>query len=137
MLALVGLCIAAVLASAAEGQRRSAGDAAVTYPPALPGGRDVVTDTSEDFLRPPATLTPGVAVAKVAPTVDFLFYPGQTYPGKPWSAWGDSLATAGKYYASIGDHLAPSGNAFVYEYDPGKKTLRLLVDVKKVLQLPE
>jgi hypothetical protein len=50
---------------------------------------------------------------RAAPTVDFLYFPGQAYPGHPWSDWGDSLAVAGKYYASIGDHLAPKGNAFV------------------------
>ena len=33
----------------------------------------------------------------------------------------DSLVAGGKYYASIGDHLAPEGNAFVYEYDPDKR----------------
>jgi hypothetical protein len=46
---------------------------------------------------------------------------------------GDSLAVNGKYYASIGDHLAPRGNAFVYEYDPEKKQFRLLADVRKIL----
>src|SRR5262249_21395177 len=109
----------------------------VTFPPTLPGGKAVVTDTSPDFLKPPGTLKPGVAVAKTPPTIDFLYFPGQTYPGKPWSAWGDSLAAGGKYYASVGDHLAPEGNAFVYEHDPGAKTLRRLVAVRKLLNLPE
>jgi len=107
------------------------------YPPTLPDGKHVATDSSPDFLKPGPTLREGVAVAKTAPTVDFLYYPGQTYVGKPWSNWGDSLAVGGKYYASIGDHLAPDGNAFVYEYDPEKKTFRLLADVRKVLNLPE
>jgi hypothetical protein len=111
--------------------------AAVTFPPALPGGKEVVTDTADAFLKPAATLRSGVAVARTPPTVDFLYYPGQTYPGKPWSAWGDSLAANGKYYASVGDHLAPSGNAFVYEYDPQRKSFRLLADVKRLLGLPE
>jgi hypothetical protein len=78
-----------------------------------------------------------VTVAKVAPTVDFAYFPGQTYAGKPWSAWGESTFADGKYYASIGDHLAPAGTAFVYEYDPAKKTFRQLVDVQKLLNLPE
>jgi hypothetical protein len=82
-------------------------------------------------------MKPGVTIAKTPPTVDFLYYPGQTYPGRPWSNWGDSLAVHGKYYASIGDHLAPAGNAFVYEYDPQKKTFRQLVEVKKLLNLPD
>jgi hypothetical protein len=43
----------------------------------------------------------------------------------------------GKYYSAIGDHLAPRGHAFVYEYDPGTKNLRALVDVTRLLDLPE
>ena len=111
--------------------------------PALPDGKAVATDTSDDFLKPTGTLKPGVRIAKTAPTIDFLFYPGQTYAGKPWSNWGDSLAANGKYYASIGDHHAANGkdpahtgNAFVFEYDPEKKAFRQLVDLAKVLDLP-
>src|SRR5687768_17115958 len=78
----------------------------VTYPPKLPDGKEVVTDTSPDFVKVPAGLRPGVTVAKTPPAIDFLYYPGQTYEGKPWSNWGDSLAANGKYYASVGDHLA-------------------------------
>lgn len=111
--------------------------ATITFPPALPGGKAVVTATTDEFLKPSATIRAEVSVAKTAPTIDFLFFPGQTYPGKPWSNWGDSLAVNGKYYASIGDHLAPGGNAFVFEYDPASKTLRQLVDLRKTLALPE
>src|SRR5207249_10262073 len=64
-------------------------------------------------------------------------FPGQTYETKLWSNWGDSLAVGGKYYASIGDHAGPSGNAFVFEYDPGTKAFRQLVDLKKLLNLPD
>jgi len=119
---------------------------AVSFPPKLPDGKAVVTHTGPEFLTPPATLLKGVAVAKAAPTVDFLYYPGQDYEGKPWSNWGDSLAVNGKYYASIGDHLAlggkgagPHGNGtgFVFEYDPQKKTFRKLLDTTKLLALPK
>src|SRR5262249_19660685 len=110
---------------------------AVTFPPRLPDGKEVVTDTSPEFLKGPTTLKEGVAIAKTPPTVDFLYFPGQTYAGKPWSNWGDSLAVNGKYYASIGDHLAPTGNAFVHEYDPETKKIRQLVDLRKLLNLPE
>ena len=109
----------------------------LTFPPALPGGNEVVTDTSDDFLKPPATLREGVTVAKAAPTIDFLYFPGQTYPGKPWSNWGDGSVANGKYYTAVGDHLAPQGNGFVFEYDPAAKKLRQLVDVRKLLNLPE
>lgn len=108
-----------------------------TYPPTLPDGKLVVTDKSDDFLKPPETLREGVKIAKTAPTVDFAYIPGQTYAGRPWSNWGDSLAINGKYYTSYGDHLAPGGNAFVYEYDPEKKTFRLLADIRKIINLPE
>lgn len=107
------------------------------FPPKLPDGKDVVTDTSPDFLKAPATLRKEVTVAKTPPTVDFMFFPGQTYRGNPWSAWGDSMFANGKYYTSVGDHLAPAGNGFVYEYDPATKKLRPLVDVRKLLQLPD
>src|SRR6185436_1687392 len=73
-------------------------EAEILFPPKLPVGQPVVTDTSGDFLKPPTTLRPEVTVAKTAPTIDFAFFPGQNYPGKPWSAWGDSVALEGKYY---------------------------------------
>jgi hypothetical protein len=137
-LAAGAVLLAAALAAPVAGQKqKKQAKAEPTFPPSLPDGKSVVTDSSDEFLKPPATLREGVAVAKAAPTVDFLYYPGQTYAGKPWSNWGDSLAANGKYYASIGDHLAPQGNAFVFEYDPAAKQFRLLADVRKVLNLPE
>jgi len=115
-----------------------------TFPPALPGGKEIVSDASVEFLKAPATLKNGVAVANTAPTIDFLYYPGQDYPGQPWSAWGDSLVANGKFYSSIGDHHAANGKdkahpgtAFVFEYDPESKKLRRLVDAKALLNLPE
>jgi len=84
-----------------------------TFPPKLPDGKDVVTDTSEAFLKPGSTLKSGVEIAKTAPAIDFMYFPGQDYAGKPWSNWGDSIAAGGKYYASIGDHLSPAGDGFV------------------------
>jgi hypothetical protein len=113
-----------------------AGAAEPSFPPKLPGGKTVVTDRTPKFLKPISKLRAGVEIAKTPPAVDFLYYPEQTYPGHPWSVWGDSLAAGGKYYSAIGDHRAPQGNAFLYEYDPNKKTLRTLVNVKKLLGLP-
>lgn len=137
-LAVVTLGLGFMLPAAAQdAKQKKAAAEKVTYPPKLPDDKEIVTDTSEDFLKAPANLKPGVAVAKTPPTVDFLYFPGQTYEGKPWSNWGDSLAANGKYYASIGDHLAPAGNAFVFEYDPETKKLRLLADVRKTLQMPD
>jgi hypothetical protein len=108
-----------------------------TYPPSLPDGKTVATITSADFLKPPVNLRQGVDVAKTPPTVDFVYYPGQDYAAKTWSAWGDGLAVGQKYYSSIGDHNGPRGNAFVYEYDAARKQLRKIVDVTKVINLPE
>jgi hypothetical protein len=126
-LVTLALALAPALAGAAE----------PSYPPVLKDGKTATTDSSPEFLTPPATLRPDVKVAKQAPTIDFAYFPGQTYPGKPWSAWGDSIAANGKYYASIGDHLAPDGNAFIFEYDPEKKNFRKLCDLKELLALPE
>ncbi|NQT37202.1 MAG: hypothetical protein HQ581_06920 [Planctomycetes bacterium] len=110
--------------------------AEMTYPPRLPGGKTVFTATSRELLTPPESMK-SVAVAREAPTVDFLYYPCQTYPGNPWSNWGDGCAVGEKYYSAIGDHLAPAGNAFVYEYDALAKKLRLLADIRKVLDMPD
>jgi len=110
------------------------GWAQLSYPPALPGGKTVVTDTTEAFLRPPPGLRPGVRIARTPPTVDFAFYPGQEYPGQPWSVWGDGSVARGKYYSAIGDHLSPKGTARVFEYDPERRTLRMLVDLRSFLE---
>src|SRR5262245_33552499 len=99
MLIMVVVLLVPTLASAQKPGKKGA---AFTFPPKLPDGKEVVTDKSDDFLKAPATLKKDVAVAKTAPTVDFLFFPGQTYEGKLWSNWGDSLAVDGKYYASLG-----------------------------------
>lgn len=117
----------------------------LTFPPVLPDGKSVVSHTGDEFLKPPETLRKDVSVAKTVPTVDFLYLPGQDYPGNPWSNWGDSVAANGKYYASIGDHLAVggkgdpangTGTGRVFEYDPEKKSFRQLLDTTKLLQLP-
>lgn len=110
---------------------------AVPYPPKLANGEASVTDASADFLKRPETIAAEVSVAKTPPKVDFAYFPGQNYPGKPWSNWGDSVAVGDKYYASIGDHLAPGGNAFIYEYDPVQKSFRKVFEVKETLKVPD
>src|SRR6476660_6795710 len=114
-------------------KKKKKGDDLV-FPPKLPDGKDIHTVTSDEFLKAPATIDKDVVIAKTAPTIDFMYYPCQTYRTKIWSNWGDGLAINGKYYSSIGDHDAPKGNAFVYEYDPGKKALRLLVNLIDLLR---
>lgn len=91
----------------------------------------------EELLRPSVALRPGVAVARVPPRVALAFFPGQTYRGNPWSNWADGTAAEGKYYTAIGDHLAPGGNAWVYEVDVLAGALRPLLDLRKLLNLPQ
>ena len=149
-IAIHALVLSALIGSAALGQQQAAkapknSEAAspLAYPPVLPGGQEKATVNAADLLKPAMTLRAGVAVAKTPPAIDLMYFPGQDYPGKPWSVWGDSVVAGGKYYASIGDHLAvdraterSTGNCFVYEYDPATRTLRRLVDVMKLLNLP-
>ncbi len=111
--------------------------AELSYPPVLAGGEQVVTDRTPAFLKAPVKLRPGVTIAETPPTVGFLYYPEQEYKGNPWSAWGDGLAARGTYYSSIGDHRGPGGNAFVYEYEAQTKKLRTIVNLRKLLNLPE
>ena len=142
---------AALAADAPAPAKKAAGKKAeaapkveLVFPPALPDGKQIVSIATPEFLKAPETLQPDVTVAKTAPTVDFMYYPGQDYLGNPWSNWGDSLAVNGKYYSAIGDHLAANGKdlshgtgtAYLTEYDPEKKSLRIVCDVAKVLKLP-
>jgi len=106
------------------------------FPPKLPNGADSATDSDARFLERPATIPADIPFAKTPPVIDFLYFPGQDYAGNPWSNWGDSLTIGDKYYASIGDHLAPAGNGFVFEYDPARKSFRKLLDLKSLLKLP-
>ena len=120
-------------------------DADLPWPPTLPDGKKIVTDKSPEFLKGTDSLREGVLIAKEASTIDFLFYPEQNYPGKPWSNWGDGCVANGKYYSGIGDHYAISrgenkygnGEALVYEYDPKTKNFRALVKVSRFLDLPK
>src|SRR5262249_14896713 len=114
----------------------NATDNAVSFPPKLPGGKATVTEAGAEFLKPLVALRDGVTIAKSPPTIDFAYFPGQTYVGNPWSNWGDSTARRGKYYTAIGDHLAPAGNAFIYEYDAAGKSFRRLLDLNRLLNLP-
>ena len=108
--------------------------AELVWPPRLPGGRTIASDASEALLQKPATLRDGVEIARTPPRVDFLYYPGQTYPGKPWSNWGDGTAVGDKYYSAIGDHHSPRGSARVFEYDAPSQSLRLLANLREFLE---
>lgn len=120
---------------AAQAQKQKKPAVVLPFPPKLLDGKEVATETSPEFLkRPTGSLKDDVVIAKTPPTIDFLYYPGQDYPGNPWSVWGDGCATDGKYYSAIGDHLAPKGTALVCEYDAATKKFRILANVSKFLE---
>ena len=122
------LCVSPLLAKDKEN---------VNWPPKLLDGKTSATINSPELLKPISKLRDGVTIAKTAPTVDFMYYDCQTYPGNPWSVWGDGCAAGDKYYSAVGDHKSPMGNAFVYEYDGATKKLRKIVDVREVLKRPD
>lgn len=105
------------------------------YPPALPGGATVVTDTAAEFIQRPADIkfVREFIVARAAPTIEFAYYPGQDHVGNPWSNWGDGAAVSGRYYSAIGDHKF---DAYVYVYDAATKDLRILLGTTAFLNLP-
>ncbi|GAB4142662.1 MAG: hypothetical protein Tsb009_13150 [Planctomycetaceae bacterium] len=118
----------------------------VTFPPKLPGGKTMITDRLPDVLRPVGDLLPGTIIAQKAPIIDFLYFPGQNYEGKPWSNWGDGCFANGKYYTAIGDHFAingrgdfkhGTGTGLVFEYDPKTKKLRQLANTSSILKMPK
>jgi hypothetical protein len=106
------------------------------WPPRLPGGNSIDSGTSPKLLQPKPSLRRGVKIAKTAPRIDFLYYPGQNYSGNPWSVWGESLCVGDKYYSAIGDHKAIDGNAFLFVFDSKTKKMRLLAELRKVLKRP-
>lgn len=147
LLRLSGALILLLLMSSLSGQTSKSSDQipikkegkfALEWPPRLPNGVMVATDKSNQFLEKPSNvkLEEGIEIAKTAPTIDFLYFPGQTFPGKLWSVWGDGSAHGSKYYTSIGDHDSPRGEAHIYEYDSQTKKIRLLMNVKKFLEQP-
>jgi hypothetical protein len=104
------------------------------YPPKLPDGKTVVTESDAAFLKPGPNLRPGTEIAKTPPVVDFAFYPEQNYPGNPWSHRSDGIVVGDIYYSSTNDHLAPRGTAHLWEYDARAKKFRLLCDTTKFLE---
>lgn len=104
------------------------------YPPKLPEGKTVVTESDPSFLVPNDKLRERVEIAKTPPVIDFAFYPDQNYPGNPWSHRSDGIVVGDKYYSSSNDHLAPRGTALLWEYDAAAKQFRLLCDTTRFLE---
>lgn len=107
------------------------------FPPELSGGQSRITLKGKELLKRAGSIKPDVEIATAAPTVDVMYYPGQNYPGHPWSVWGDGLMVGNIYYSSIGDHLAPAGNAYVYAYDTETGELKQIVDIRRTINMPE
>ncbi len=83
-------------------------DEELSYPPELPGGEEIVRDTSEDFITVPegVEFREGTEVAQTPPTIDFAYFPGQNY--HRWTNWGGGLGVGEHlFYTSIGDHEEP------------------------------
>lgn len=107
------------------------------FPPRIPGNRTQFEVSSDQLLMRPEAILDEVVVAKTPPQVEFRYYPGQDYEGRPWSVWGDGLVNGDVYYSAIGDHLAPEGNAYVYRFDAESGAFDRIVDVRDTLDLPE
>lgn len=90
-----------------------------------------VTFAGAELLTPPAGVD--ATVARTAPAVELLMF--ENLPAAKqtlWSSWGDGLvASNGKYYTAIGDHRGIDATARLYEVDPAKKSMRLVVDVAR------
>jgi hypothetical protein len=104
------------------------------YPPELPDGQTVVTESAPSFLQPGGNLREGVEVAKTAPVVDFAYYPKQDYPGNPWSHRSDGIVVGDRYFTSSNDHLAPKGTAHLWQYEGKLKQFTHLVDTTAFLE---
>jgi hypothetical protein len=114
---------------------------AIALPAATNQANLVRTLSRADFLRPP-TPDAAAAAAVTPPTVDvwvFADLPAQAR-GTLWSSWGDGrLASNGRYYTSIGNHLelaAGRGESRVYEYDPASKSVRQIVNIRDIVADP-
>ena len=105
-------------------------DGTIPPPPHQELSTTAVTDTSSRFLEAPKADLPAHTVAVTPPTVDFAVFPHPDHQGNSWSTWGGGLlASDGRFYSAIGDHLGQDGNAFVYVYDPLARQLTLIGDV--------
>ena len=100
------------------------------------GPKERIVPDSALLLRPPANLKGDFSVATTAPSVEAYLMSGlpQEGPKTLWSSWGNgTLASNGKYYTAIGNHLGYNGTSFVYEFDPSSRTLKKIVDVAQAI----
>ncbi len=68
-----------------------------------------------------------------SPRVEAVRYPHPDYEGKPWSHWGQGVVLDdGRYLSGVGDHRAPDGNAYLFEYNPASRLLTRIGDVQAI-----
>jgi hypothetical protein len=108
-------------------------------PPALADGAAFYQGTGPLLIARPATLSLStaagdVAIAETAPTVTFVYYPGQTHQGQPWSAWGEGVVHEGRYYSAVGDHRRTTN---LYAYDPATHELKIVLELAKLFAQPD
>jgi sugar lactone lactonase YvrE len=104
----------------------------------------LVRVTSDGFLKAPPGLpaTTGAAftVAKSAPTMDIHLFESlpNAGPKSLWTDWGDGcVADSGRFYFALGNHLGAEGQSFLYEYDPGNRAVRKVLDIRALLPEPK
>jgi hypothetical protein len=91
------------------------------------------------LLKPPGSVAGPVETAKTPPSVYVRTFRDLPDGGKGtlWSNWGEAcIASNGKYYAPIGDHLdlhAGTGQSRIYEFDPVSRALRIAVSTRDVI----
>lgn len=88
---------------------------------------------------PLQSLTRAAATTVGGLVVDHVEYPLPYPDGRPWSIWGKGLlASNGRFYSAVGDHHTMGdddphgrdGNAYLYEYDPATKLVRVVGDAQ-------
>jgi hypothetical protein len=95
------------------------------------------------LLKAPESVAGPVETAKTPPSVYVRVFRDLPDGGKAtlWSNWGEAcIASNGKYYAPIGDHLdlhVGTGQSRIYEFDPVSRALRLAVNTRDVIPDPK
>ncbi len=132
--ALVCMCV--ILLGAANERSDRARLERPAFPPTLPGGREMVTDTSPAFLKRPRPCSRRSPSRRRADD-RFPFLSRAGLSGKPVVGVGRQRRGEWQVLLRHRRSSGAGGNAFVYEYDPATKKLRRLVDVEEAARLPE
>jgi len=89
-------------------------------------------------LKPPKDVNGDFDTAETPPQVRFAIFPSQWKGARLWSSWGDAVyASDGNFYASVGDHAAPHGTAYVYRIDAEAGTVDRVVDFNQVIGIDD